>query len=97
MDQGVRAAIERFPMWRRAIEALATRNDDFCSLCEDLAEAQVALRRWEQSSSEVREQRCMEYASLVESLASEIKDALETASIIPLAAARTRRWSDDHE
>jgi hypothetical protein len=97
MDHGVRAAIERFPMWRRTIEALAARNEDFRSLCEDLAEAQLALRRWEQSSSQVREQRCVEYASLVEDLASEIEDALEAASIVPLAAARTRRWPDDHE
>jgi hypothetical protein len=97
MDQGVRAAAGRFPTRQRAIEALAARNDDFRSLCADLAEAQVALRRWEQSSSLVREQRCSEYASLVESLASEIEDALEAASIIPLAAARTRKRPYDHE
>jgi hypothetical protein len=97
MDQGIRAAVGRFPTRQRAIEALAARNDDFRSLCADLAEAQVALRRWEQSSSLVREQRCSEYASLVESLASEIEDALEAASIIPLAAARTRKRPYDHE
>src|SRR5687768_11453941 len=73
MDHGVLIAIQRFPARQRAIEELAARDEDFRSLCADFAEAQAALRRWEEPSSAVRENARenlrSEYQTLVEELA----------------------------
>jgi hypothetical protein len=92
MDHGVLIAIQRFPARQRAIEALAARDEDFRSLCADFAEAQAALRRWEEPSSavreNVRENLRSEYQTLVEELAGEIAGALDTAAVIPLAGRR---------
>jgi len=77
MHHAVQAAIARFPDRGHAIEELARTNDDFRSLCEDLAEAEAALARWEHSSSPVREARCAEYGELVRDLAVEIGAELD--------------------
>lgn len=77
MHHAVQAAIARFPDRGHAIEELARADDDFRSLCEDLAEAQAALARWEYSSSPVREARCAEYKSLVRDLTAEIAAELD--------------------
>ena len=45
MDEGVRAAVRRFPADQRAIEALAARDEEFRSLCADLTDAENALGR----------------------------------------------------
>jgi hypothetical protein len=79
---------QRFPAHQQAIEALAARDEDFRSLCADFAEAQAALRRWEEPSSAVREKRRAEYQTLVEELAGEIASALDAATVIPLPARR---------
>lgn len=77
MDEGVLAAVRRFPERRRAIEALAASDEDFRSLCADLADAEAALAGWQASTAAVREARCAEYRGLVEDLAREIEAALE--------------------
>ncbi len=77
MDEGVRAAVRRFPERRRAIETLAGRDEDFRSLCVDLADAETALVGWQASTAAVREARCAEYRDLVEDLAREVEAALE--------------------
>jgi hypothetical protein len=78
MDEDVLAAVRRFPERRWAIKAMAAWDGDFRQLCADLADAEAALRGWEGSSLPDRERRCAEYSDLVESLAAEIKAALET-------------------
>jgi len=72
MDEGVLAAVRRFPERQQAIEALADRNEDFRSLCVDLADAEAALAGWRASTAAVRDARCAEYRDLVEDLAREV-------------------------
>lgn len=77
MDQGVRAAVRRFPERRQAIEALAASDESFRSICVDLAAAEAALAGWQTSTAPVREARCTEYRGLVEDLAREVEAAVE--------------------
>ena len=42
MDQGVLVAIARFPDRGHAIEELARTNEEFRSICADLADAEAA-------------------------------------------------------
>jgi hypothetical protein len=78
MDEGVLAAVRRFPERRRAIEALAAGDEGFRSLCVDLADAEAALAGWRASTAAVRDARCAEYRDLVEDLAREVGTALGT-------------------
>ena len=77
MHHAVQAAIARFPDRGHAIEELSRMDDSFMSLCEDFAEAQAALVRWERSGSPVRTARCAEYQELVRDLAAEIEAELD--------------------
>ena len=76
MDEGVLAAVRRFPERRRAIETLAASDESFQSICVDLADAEAALAGWQASTAAVREARCTEYRGLVEDLAREVEAAL---------------------
>ena len=76
MDEGVLAAVRRFPARRQAIETLAASDERFRSVCVDLADAEAALAGWQVSTATVREARCTEYRSLVEDLARELETAL---------------------
>jgi hypothetical protein len=79
MDEGVRAAVRRFPERQRAIERLAAADEDFRSLCVDLVDAETALVGWQASTAAVREARCAEYQGLVEDLAREVEATLGAA------------------
>jgi hypothetical protein len=88
MDEGLVAAVRRFPDRRRAVEALAAADESFREICADFAEAQAALRRWRASASLARDRRCAEYEELVESLADEIATYLDAARAGPSDATR---------
>jgi hypothetical protein len=90
MDEGLVAAVRRFPDRRRAVEALAAADESFRGLCADFAEVQAALQRWRASASAsaVRERRCAEYEELVESLADEIATYLDAAGASPSDATQ---------
>jgi hypothetical protein len=77
MDQAVLVAIARFPDRGHAIQELARRNDDFRSLCADLADAEAAAVRWERSPSSVSGARCAEYRELAKDLAAELAATLD--------------------
>ena len=70
-------AIARFPDRGHAIEKLARTDEDFRSLCADLAEACAAVARWESSSLPMKEARCAEYRDLARDLAAELEAALD--------------------
>jgi hypothetical protein len=77
MDHAILAAIQRFPDRALAIEARADGDEEFHSLCTDLADAEAALGRWERSPSPLREERCTEYGELIRDLAIEIAGTLD--------------------
>ena len=64
MSDGLRSAIRRFPECRKAIEMMVARDEDFRTLCEDLADAEAAQSLWEKSSSPRRDQLLVEIQSL---------------------------------
>lgn len=80
MHYAIQAAIARFPDRGHGIEELAGRDDEFRSLCEDLADAGDALVRWQRSSSPVRDERCAEYRELVGDLAVELETMLDRSA-----------------
>ena len=49
MYSNLAAAIRWFPSQKQAIEERAARDETFRSICEDLADAEFALRKWENS------------------------------------------------
>ena len=77
MDQSVLVAIARFPDRGHAIEELARTDEDFRSLCTDLADAEAAAIRWEHSPAPVGGARCAEYRELARDLAAELAATLD--------------------
>jgi hypothetical protein len=81
LDQELKAAIDRFPDRREAILDFAARDDDFRSICSDLADAEAALRRCRGSEAASHRKLAEEYRELSEELASEIETALDAAAL----------------
>ena len=77
MDESILVAIARFPDRSHAIADLARVDDDFCSLCADLADAEAAVVRWGRSDSPLRDARCSEYRDLVRDLLVEMEAELD--------------------
>jgi hypothetical protein len=90
LGQNLDSVKRRFAARWRAIEELALRDDDFRSLCVDLADAEAAAVKWEHSASPKRDQRRAEYLELARDLASEIEAALDAASVIALNDRRSK-------
>jgi len=77
MDSSILVAIARFPDRGHAIEELARSDEEFRSLCADLADAEAAAIRWERSSLPVSAARSAEYRDLAEDLATELAATLD--------------------
>jgi hypothetical protein len=77
MDQSVLVAIARFPDRGHAIEELARTDEEFRSICADLAEAEAAAVRWQHSPLPVSAARCAEYRELARDLAAELAAMLD--------------------
>jgi hypothetical protein len=90
MDEKLGAAKRRFPERWRAIEERAFCDEDFRSLCADLADAEAAAVQWANSPSPKRDQRQAEYLCLAVELTKEIEAILDAASIIPLGGRRPK-------
>jgi hypothetical protein len=84
MDEGVTAVRRRFPARIQAIDDLAARNEEFREVCNDFADAQSELAKWEVSTDPKRDERCGEYEELIAELSKEIEEALDKASVLPL-------------
>lgn len=82
MDEGVAAVRLQFPTRAKAIEELASRDDVFCEICRDFAEAQLEMVKWRASGKPSRDERCAEYQELVAGLGKEIEDALDNATVL---------------
>ncbi len=76
MHGNITAILRRFPSRKQAIEKLAAYDESFCLLCEDLADAEAALQKWENANSSMRDQRCAEFRELIDDLVKEVEVAL---------------------
>lgn len=76
MDPGVLAAIRLLPKHRRTIEEMALDSESFRALCGDLAEAEQALRRWQESEAAGHAARSVEYRHLIDGLEAELRQAI---------------------
>lgn len=90
LDQKLTAAKRHFPDRSHAIDELALRNEDFCTLCIDLADAEAAARKWESSTAPKRDKFRAEYLELASDLAKEIESALDAAVVIALDKRRPK-------
>ncbi len=80
MEKGWLVAVRRFPQWNFEIRRRALTDASFCSLCDDLGDAEAALRRWQAIDSNEAAARRSEYDVLVTELAAEIAAILEQPS-----------------
>lgn len=77
MDRGVLAAIRLLPTHKKSIVELALSSESFRTLCGDLAEAELALQRWENSTLPAKEARCAEYRLLIDGLETELRQVID--------------------
>lgn len=84
---GVSAVMQRLPTERRTIEQLAARSEDFCDMCEELAEAERALLLAQALPAEIRGERTAEWFAVIDRLIAEIGAALRTVDLIPIGRA----------
>jgi hypothetical protein len=83
-QDGVLAAIRRFPTRRSAIEALVIRNENFRDMCEELAIAESALSTIDQLDERVRNERRLEWLGCIRRLLKEMEDELPGMNVIPI-------------
>lgn len=76
MDRGIRAATRLLPNHKKSIQELMLRSENFRALCMDLAEAEFALERWEQSKMPEKEAHCAEYRLIIVGLEAEIRQTI---------------------
>ena len=88
-QDGVLAAIRRFPNRRSAIEALALQNENFRDMCEELALAELSLATVDQLDARIRNERRLEWLSCIRRLLKEMEDELQgIINIIPIKGGR---------
>ena len=74
------AAIVRLPDRESEIRRLAECDESFLGLCEDLADAMLALDHWRSAESAHVTDRISEYQSLIEALVAEMQASLDAAA-----------------
>lgn len=84
-DGGLASVLRRFPMQAAQIHALMERNENFRTMCEDLACVEQALLTVDQMPVEIRNDRRQEFAELVDGLTAEIARALSDAKVVSIA------------
>lgn len=75
-EDGLAAALRRFPESALRIRQLMIGNETFRELCGDLAAAERALATVEHLPAHVRQERRDEFSELAEGLANEIAKAI---------------------
>jgi hypothetical protein len=76
-DRAFEAAAKRFPQAEFTIRRLLRSNEAFREICEELAEAEIALARVPESVAALREARQREWQELVDELVSELEKTLK--------------------
>lgn len=85
---GLASALRRFPTHAAEIRTLMERDENFRSICEDLACVEQALLSVDQLPKDIRDERRREFTDLVDSLAVEIERALKPPNVIPITRHR---------
>ncbi len=83
-DEGLAAALRRFPTHAAQMRTLIQRNESFRAMCDDLACVEQALLSVDKLPSEIREDRRREFTELVDSLAVEIERKLSQVKVISI-------------
>jgi hypothetical protein len=76
------AALRRFPQFELAIRRLMARSEAFCDMCEELAEAEVALATVNRVAPALREARRAEWQELIDRLVAEVEAALLDKDVV---------------
>lgn len=84
LSDGMPSAVRRFPMHAERIRALIWRDDDFRSMCDDLAAAERALATVDNLPPELRDRRRAEFMDLIEGLFAEIEHAVSESNVVRL-------------
>lgn len=84
LSDGMPLAVRRFPMHAERIRALIWRDDDFRSMCDDLAAAERALATVDNLPPKLRERRRAEFIDLIEGLFAEIEHAVSESNVVRL-------------
>ena len=79
------AVLQRFPAERRAIEDLAAQSEDFCDMCEELADAEMALQAAQTLPAGLRAERTAEWTASIDRISAEIARALRNANVISIS------------
>ncbi|MFI0844211.1 hypothetical protein [Mesorhizobium sp. IMUNJ 23232] len=88
-ERAFSAATRRFPNAEFAIRKLMSHSEVFCDICEELAEAELALARVPETPAAVHEARRTEWQELVDRLVAELGTALREGQMRhPLAGPR---------
>jgi hypothetical protein len=74
------AAIVKAPDRELEIRTLAGCDESFRTLCEDLADAMLALDHWVTAASGHVPDRISEYQSLIDALVAEMQASLDAAA-----------------
>lgn len=82
--EGTEAVKRRLPSRATEVERLATSNERFRAICDDVADLERALGRVDQLPEQARAARHAECVELIGELIEEIVGELDQAKIIPL-------------
>ncbi|WP_192179786.1 hypothetical protein [Mesorhizobium amorphae] len=89
--RAVSAAVRRFPQFELTVHRLMDRSETFRDMCEELADAELALSRVEELPTALREARRSEWQELVDRLTGEVGAVLnaDVARIPAIGRIRT--------
>ncbi len=77
ISNGLSAVTRRFPQYEFAIRKLMLTSECFRDMCDELADAEVALANAAATPAEVRSARQVEWQQIVDRLVGEIAAELE--------------------
>ena len=84
--RAVSAAVRRFPRFELTIHRLMDRSESFRDMCEEVADAELALSKVDEVRLELREPWRVEWEELVDRLAGEVEAVLNTDTARNLGA-----------